>query len=818
MRNFTKYFALLLIFASNFVFSQIPCGAGFNANGTTDFITIPNTDAINIQNTRNRTVEFWIKPSDITTRQVIYEEGAQVNVIMFFIEGGRLYAGAYRNNANADANRRFFRSEIGTIAKDKWTHVAFTLQDTATPDLTLKWFLDGVEKDSQNGLQVNTHSGDISIGRNGGNIRFPSSLTTNWTASSVSDSDTETYSKGFTGQTGVDYNYNGKIALFRIWNVARTPAQISDNKSTFLESGTSLVAYQDGDQMHYEANNANSINSVVTANQNTTSYTWTGLSSTVFNDNNNWVGNAPDVTKTQTVIINNSNNNVNITTEVTIGRLTVNEDAEIVIKNGGTLNVYYSLTNNGKIIVEDGGALIYHACNNTITGNGTFDVQRATPDYDGAFFFSYWSSPVVEADANPSEIFPDAPFIFEFLSSEDDSDWVSNGGANLKPGIGYAVRNENVGGELRTFSGTINQGKFEMDVFYSSNVESENEENEWSTQGDNLVGNPYASALSWDLIITDKDNKDIEGTVYFWNQNSVEVGDNNVADYLQYNLTGGSSNSATGNIGSGQGFFVRTLKNSKITFKTTHQIAANNNQFFKGNVKTTSNKGRSWFSFTRGNKTNTLLVGFLNGATNDYDRVYDAPFNANQTSLGFYSIIDNEAYRASIQGLPELKEETKEIKLGYIVDQVGEHTISIQEEHINSDYYIYLRDMESNEIIDLRKSGYSFNIDTIGENNTRFQLIYTKKENRPEKVLSTEDISLTENTLIYVNNSKELIVDTTINTDKILLFDMLGAKVKSYKSNNIVKSVSDLKTGIYFVQLTDKSGATIFNQKILVVN
>ena len=85
---------IILFFLGLSLHAQIPCSSGFQGNGVEDFITIPNTDAINLQNTRDRTIEFWFNTSDITTRQVIYEEGAQVNAIYFYLESGRIYLGA----------------------------------------------------------------------------------------------------------------------------------------------------------------------------------------------------------------------------------------------------------------------------------------------------------------------------------------------------------------------------------------------------------------------------------------------------------------------------------------------------------------------------------------------------------------------------------------------------------------------------------------------------------------------------------------------------------------------------------------------------
>lgn len=820
-----NYILFILLASVNFMFAQIPCSSGFNLNGSSDFIIIPNTDAINLQNTRNRTIEFWFKPEDITSRQVIYEEGAQVNTIFFYIEAGRVYAGGYRNNADVAANRRMFRSALGDIEVDKWTHVALTLEDTTSPDLTFKFYLNGELKDTQAGLQVNTHSGNNSIGRNGGGLLFPSSLTTNWNASAETGSTTETYNAGFTGRIDNSYPYEGNLEFLRIWNVARTETQINDNKSTLLTSGTSLVAYQNGDQINYESNGSSSIDGLANANGNGTTYTWTGNTSTTYFDNANWSGNAPDPIRTQEVVINSASNNPSITTEVNVGRLTVNAGAEIIVQNGATLNVFYNLTNNGTITVEDGGALIYHACNSAIAGSGIFDVKRQTPTYNDNDFYSYWSSPVIPADSNIATVFPDAELIYRFQSSVSNSDWAFHGTANFNSGVGYAIQNEGLGGQLRTFSGKINEGETKVDVFFSSNFESDDSDNVWSTAGDNLVGNPYASAIDWDKVIADADNTNIEGTVYFWNQNTAEQGGNNVSDYLQYNPTGGVTNTASGKIGSGQGFFVRTMANSTITFKTTHQVAANNNQFFKGiNTKTPKKEGRSWFTFTRGNQTNTLLVGFLKGATNRYDRIYDAPFDINQKSLGFYSVVRG-GKKASIQGLPKLRRDKKVVKLGYVVDQVGEYSIGIQEEHIEGNYYIYLRDTEKKVTTDLRKRKYNFTIDSLGENNTRFKLIYTKKKRRASNLKSNgkesffvEEID-SKDFSVYTDSAKELIVEYDFDVDNIkqvVIFDIQGRKVATFNGNQS-KNISALKSGVYIINalLTNNK---VLNKKIMIYN
>lgn len=771
-------------------------------NQTTQYITIPNTDAINDQDTSNRTIEFRFKANNMDQRQVLYEEGGGGNAFTFFIESGRLYVGAYRKNANIVADRRFFRSGVDAVVVNQEYHVAITL-DNAT---TLKWFLDGVEQDSQAGLVVNRHTADINIGRSGGNLRYPSSLTSNW--SPVSGS--QTYNSETIRESSSN-EFLGDISLFRIWNIPRTSADIFANINTFLDLGTDLVAYQEGNQVFYTPTGGSS-NTAIADALTTGDYVWDGSSSADWLTASNWNNDvAPNSSRTQSITIQDGGLDPILTTAINVGSLTIASGVDLVVNSGATLNVYYHFDNNGTVTVKDGGSLIYHNCNSTITGTGTFDVQRNTPVYDDNNFYSYWSSPVTETEANIGTIFPDADEMYTFNASTNPADWLSAVGANMIAGVGYAIQNEGLGGQLRTFSGPINEGSIVVTTYFNTNVTSTDPTNVWSTEGDNLVGNPYASALDWDKVIADSDNTNINGTIYYWNQNTAEVGDNNVADYLQYNTTGGGDAGVTGNIGSGQAFFIRATDNGTITFKPTHQINANNTVFYRGTVAKSNisynNKkhNRSWFTFSRGNKVNTLLVGFLEGATNQFDWLYDGPFDINETSMGFYSLVKRK-YKASIQGLPTLQRDKKVVRLGFAVDKIGEHTIAIQEEHIDPDYHIYLRDRENKITVDLRKRSYTFTIDSVGENNSRFKLIYTKKKRKTITTSEEDDPTVRELDSkyfsVYVDEVKDLIIEYDYDQDNIkqaFLYNIRGQRIKSFdrKSNN---NVADLKTGIYIIE------------------
>jgi hypothetical protein len=785
-------------------------------NGTEEYTVIPNTDAINLQDTRDRTIEFRFNASDITTRQVLYEEGGGTNAITCFIEDGKVYFGVYRSNAGSAANRRFFRSATGAILINQWYHVAVTLEDTTSPDLTLKWYLDGVEQDSQDGLQVDTHSGDINIGRGDGSIRFPSSLTSGWVASSIGASSSETYN----GTTSTDSNTNnflGDIDLFRIWNVARTQSEIDTNKSTLLTSGTSLVAYQDGTEMNYQPNGGSSISASVNRSG---VFVWDGSTSSAWGITTNWVSDSPpDATKAQSVAINSGGSNPEITTEVLIGSLTVNDGAEIVVKSGGTLNVYYDIENNGTITVEDGGSLIFNSCSKTPSGSGSYNIIRDSPAYTDPFFFSYWSSPLVEADSDPGTLFPGSSFIYTFNANQPTADWEFYS-SNFKPGNGYAVRAELAGSYTATFSGTPNFRDISVALYNNSNADASDTV---STGGDNLVGNPYTSAIDWDRVITDPDNSDLEGTIYVWDQNAAYAGNNSVDDYLEYNITGGASNTTTGKIGTAQGFFIRVTAASTLKFKPTHQIVADNTVFYRGSntvISEDKKTGRSWLELRRDNNYSPILIGFLKGATNEFDRLYDSPYNEKNTIFGFYSFNDEDK-KSSIQGLPLLTDYAKTIRLGYVVDTPGELTIRITEEHINSEYLIYLEDIEQGTFTNLREQDYTFSVTTAGENNDRFKIHYTQSLHLNKDLLPAES-----DYHIFVDGVKDIRVllrgDLSSSSVKsIQVYDIQGRKVSSFEQEANARNtlnIANLNTGLYIVNVQLYNSDRTLSKKIIATN
>lgn len=838
MKIIQRHFLILLLFISCFFVAQTD-NDGFYFDGVNDFINVGNASNTNISNintrtTNNRTYETWFKAEEVTSRQFIMKEGAGTRAVLIYIEGGYIVVGGYnRADYSPQWQGTYFRK---AITAGTWYHVAMVLDNAlaannttnpmgANENTALKFYLDGVLIGENSGYQFGGHN-TMRLGYKDASVRFPSITSTGWT--NQLNSEFFYSSSVLTNFGGTNY-FEGYLWGFRVWNSVRTPQEIDAYKADIITTvGTdNLVAILDGDSFTY-LNNDNTTTSEATVSSVDTIIWSANAGSTDWNTGSNWQGGVvPSALKKETAVIQQSNIAVYpvITTglHIVTGDLVVQANASVDIQSGGTLEVSYDIDNDGTVNVKESGSLILRE-KKALIGNGTYNIERQTPTYAGNDFYSYWSSPVISADSNIATVFSDAELIYQFESSASNSDWVFHGKSNFEQAVGYAVQNEGTGGQLRLFSGKVNSRDIQVNIYNTTNLAgTDNDGDAWSTSGDNLVGNPYPAAIDWDLVVSDPDNTELSGEIYLWNQNTSEVGENNVSDYLQYNPTGGSSNTASGKIGTAQGFFVKTSTNSAINFKTTHQIPANNNQFFKGtNLKTLKKEGRSWFTFNKGNKTNTLLVGFLKGATNRYDRVYDAPFDINQKSLGFYSIVRG-GQKASIQGLPLLKRDKKVVKLGFIVDEIGEYSIGIQEEHIDEDYYIYLRDTETKKTIDLKQRDYTFSINTLGENNTRFKIIYTKKKRRATKKEGKETMFVEEldskDFTVYVDTAKELTVEYDFDEDNIkevFIYNIQGKKVVSFLSNQ-VKNIANLTTGIYIVNAVLQDNR-VLNKKIVITN
>lgn len=132
-------------------------------DGDGDFVSIPDSTDINLGTHPERTIALDFKADDVTTRQVLYEEGAGARGLVIYIDDGNLYVGGWNI---PDSESGWDPVYISTpITAGEWFSVALVLDGgpTITPD-ALTGFLDGTAFGSAPGSQLWPHGGDIGIG------------------------------------------------------------------------------------------------------------------------------------------------------------------------------------------------------------------------------------------------------------------------------------------------------------------------------------------------------------------------------------------------------------------------------------------------------------------------------------------------------------------------------------------------------------------------------------------------------------------------------------------------------------------------------
>jgi hypothetical protein len=154
-----------------------------------------------------------------------------------------------------------------------------------------------------------------------------------------------------------------------------------------------------------------------------------------------------------------------------------------------------------------------------------------------------------------------------------------------------------------------------------------------------------------------------------------------------------------------------------------------NTQFFRmANTQTVQNEPaheshRVWLNLYNETNFRQMLVGYIEGATNDFDRLYDGDsFTSNEINL--YSILSGR--NLVIQGRALPFEAADVIPLGYKITSGGTYSIAIDETDgiFAGQQVVYLRDNVLNITHDLKGSAYSFLSDT-GTFNNRFELVFS---------------------------------------------------------------------------------------------
>jgi hypothetical protein len=397
----------------------------------------------------------------------------------------------------------------------------------------------------------------------------------------------------------------------------------------------------------------------------------------------------------------------------------------------GQVSVERRLTSNFAATAHLASAVSGAVMNSTITGYrddyafaNTAAVQNYGPGVPG-FFYS--PTPIGFTDASTF------PRIWEWVQdhytigdnaglltvpqgtigvTSDITGWKSAVQNNVTPGKGFAHTNipNNITVDVY---GPLNNGNVTYNATFTNAPAPWNVTNGW-----NLIGNPYASALNWEAMRGNPLNNGVATTYYIYKQSGTGAG-----NYGTYTTGGAQTNSTTANIPSSHAFIViangaNTTVNFENSFRTFNPLG-NGNQF---QSSSTANSIR--LQVRGGQGDDETLIRFGAGFSNEFSHLEDAQklmaYAAGVPSV--YSIAGTQ--RSAMNALPELTQDYI-IPLGVFAQVAGTYEIEMTElVDMNPTVMVYLEDLATGTLQNLRNNAiYSANISTSGNIDDRFRLI-----------------------------------------------------------------------------------------------
>ena len=472
--------------------------------------------------------------------------------------------------------------------------------------------------------------------------------------------------------------------------------------------------------------------------------------------------------------------------------------------NSGTviINSNHNLIVNNAVIVS-GGSLTFEINAslvqiNNVLNTGNIVYKRDTTPMK-KFDYTYWSSPVTpQTFVGLSPLTPsDKYYRFDPVIAY----WSNVAGNSLMDaGKGYIVRAPFNYSEASTsiyngvFSGVPNNGTITTPILVS-------------TTNFNLIGNPYPSAISADLFLSDISNVGVvDATIYLWTHNTpISLNQYTSNDYAVYNYLGGTGTSSAvnggintsipqGKIASGQAFFVKGLSSANVTFKNSMRLVGNNSQFFKmATVPSDSNfqdfeKHRIWLDII--NSTGTYkqtLIGYATNATLNLDRGFDSSFLNAGNSVVLYSMSDTNTL--SIQGRPLPFDDNDEVQLGFYSATSDTFQINLHNfDGLFLEQNIFLKDKFLNIIHNIKESPYSFS-SLSGTFNDRFSILYR------DNALANNEFSLDNiNVVLFKPNDNLNIKTDNIIIKSVKIYDIRGRLLSDKKEINATETSLNVGT------------------------
>jgi hypothetical protein len=414
--------------------------------------------------------------------------------------------------------------------------------------------------------------------------------------------------------------------------------------------------------------------------------------------------------------------------------------------------------------------------NGTGTGNviGNITMQRYITS---GFGYKYISSPFQSATV--AELSDDMDLnesfctFYRYQEDTASTGWIKyNNTSNvLTPLRGYAANfGTSTSAKTINMTGVVSNGNISLSGMYNHN--------KTYTLGFHLIGNPYPSAIDWNLS-GGWTRTNIDDAVYYFRNGS---SNRYLGAYSTY-INGVSSDGVASNIiAAMQGFFVHVSNGvypvaATLSINNNARVTNTNTSFLKSTIKEGRTIVKISVKATGEEIEDNAIIYFDQDATPIFESNMDAIklFNTDERIPNLFTLLQN-GERLSINALPILNDTTVIVPLGLKIERSNQ--ISFHSEILNQLPFgqkAYFVDADMGTIFDVPSQNNSSVILQAGEYYNRFFIVFSKED------ISKQPLTHKVFNAYYAGN-KIFVYLNFLTGDKgdIVITDIMGRKVSQY--------------------------------------
>jgi subtilisin family serine protease len=523
---------------------------------------------------------------------------------------------------------------------------------------------------------------------------------------------------------------------------------------------------------------------------------WTGTSGTDWFAEDNWLGSqVPAIGENIYISFTGVASFPVLSGEAEVSDLTIASGASMTIAGTGELTVTGSLTNNSGtsgLISQSNSSFTASLIHTTPEVQATIERYiAAAGNWSGAAVdWHFLSAPIIGQEISeewtPSG--PDGDFdIYAWDEADNITPWQNqkdpaNGITHFIGGKGYIVAYEQTG--TKEFSGELHEGPVTATVQYQGTQ---------SWKGFNLLGNPYPSAIDWNLADRSLFEDD---HVYIYNRN-LDGG----AGYVSID---GDEPDAI--IPAHQGFFVKAKETSDgSTFTFNNAMRKHGSSF----MKTGNNDGRIVLRFSGDAYYDQTVIRIKEQSDFNRDRS-DAlkMFSFNPDVPQLYTLTADERVVA-VNSIPAV-DETITIPIGLNFQTQGMMSIIAWE--ITGEFEklpVTLYDLQTDKAHNLKENPiYAFAFDPSDSPN-RFLLMF--------EAVGISEIPAHETIQIWTYEKTINLTSSETNNATVSVFNAVGQQV--YSQSMLIEEHTQIHldrcpAGVYVIRIV--SGQEVVSRKALL--